>query len=106
MDLMINSKVLQTIKGGVLLEVQADDLRVQAYVVISDVDMAVVEALVPLSVFESGAQVHVAGVEAIGDNTEQVVQVLENMDPDDIVVFLCENAVVYAESLSVLGLKH
>jgi hypothetical protein len=34
------------------------------------------------------------------------VQVLENMDPDDIVVFLCENAVVYAESLAVLGLKH
>ena len=106
MDLMINSKVLQTIKGGVLLEVQADDLRVQAYVVISDVDMAVVEALVPLSVFESGTQVHVAGVEAIGDSTEQVVQVLENMDPDDIVVFLCESAVVYAESLAVLGLKH
>jgi hypothetical protein len=106
MDLMINSQVLKTIKGGVLLEVQADDLKVQAYIVISDVDMAVVEALVPLSVFESGTQVHVAGVEAIGDSTEQVVQVLENMDPDDIVVFLCENAVVYAESLAVLGLKH
>ena len=106
MDLMITSKVLKIVKGGVLLEVQADDLKVQAYIVISDVDMAVVEALVPMSVFESGAQVHVAGVEALGDSTEQVVQVLENMDPNDIVVFLCENAVAYAESLTVLGLKH
>ena len=106
MDLMITSKVLDTLKEGVLLEVHADDLTVQAYVVISVVDMSVVEALVPMSVFESGAQVHVAGVEALGDSTEQVVQVLENMDPDDIVVFLCENAVVYAESLAVLGLKH
>jgi hypothetical protein len=106
MDLMITSTVLKAINGGVLLEVHADDLKVQAYIVISDVDMAVVEALVPMSVFESGAQVHVAGVEALGDSTEQVVQVLENMDPDDIVVFLCENAVVYAESLAVLGLKH
>lgn len=105
MDLMIISKVLKAIKGGVLLEVQADDLKVQAYIVISDVDMAVVEALVPMSVFESGAQVHVAGVEALGDGTEQIVQVLENMGPDDIVVFLCENAVVYTESLAVLGLK-
>jgi hypothetical protein len=106
MDLMITSTVLKAIKGGVLLEVHADDLKVQAYIVISDIDMAVVEALVPMSVFESGAQVHVAGVEALGDSTEQVVQVLENMDTDDIVVFLCENAVVYAESLAVLGLKH
>jgi len=106
MDLMITSKVLKTIAGGVLLEVKADDLKVQAYIVISNVDMAVVEALVPISVFESGAQVHVSGVEALGDRTEQVVQVLENMDPDDIGVFLCENAVVYAESLAVLGLKH
>ena len=106
MALMITSKVLKIVKGGVLLEVQADDLKVQAYIVISDVDMAVVEALVPMSVFESGAQVHVAGVEALGDSTEQVVQVLENMDPNDIVVFLCENAVAYAESLAVLGLKH
>ena len=106
MDLMITSSVLDTVQGGVLLEVQADDLKVRAYIVISNVDMAVVEALVPISVFESGAQVHVAGVEALGDRTEQVVQVLENMDPDDIVVFLCENAVVYAESLAVLGLKH
>jgi hypothetical protein len=106
MDLMINSTVLETITGGVLLAVQADDLRVQAYIVISAVDVAVVENLVPLTVFESGAQVHVAGIEAWGDSTEQVVQVLENMDPDDVVVFLCENALVYAEALAVLGLKH
>jgi TusA-related sulfurtransferase len=105
-DLLISSKVLDTLKEGVLLEVRADDLTAQAYVVISAVDMSVVEALVPMSAFESGAQVHVAGVEALGDGTEQVVQVLENMDPGDIVVFLCENAVVYAESLAVLGLKH
>jgi uncharacterized membrane protein len=105
MDLMITGTVLETIKGGVLLEVRADDLHIQAYVVISAVDMAVVEALVPLSVFQSGVQVHVAGVEAIGDSTEQVVQVLENMDSGDVAVFLCENAVIYAESLAVLGLR-
>lgn len=105
MDLMITSHVLDTVPGGVLLEVHADDLKVQAYVVVSAVDMSVVETLVPISVFKIGVQVHVAGVEALGDSAEQVVQVLENMDPEDIVVFLCENAVVYAESLAILGLK-
>ena len=106
MDLLITSRLLKTVEAGVLLEVSADDLQVQAYVMISAVDMAVVEALIPLSVFESGAQVHVAGVEAQGDITEQVVQVLENMDTGDTVVFLCENAVSYGESLAILGFKH
>ena len=106
MDLMITSKILETLETGVVLEVNADDLHVRAYIVISAVDMAVIEKLIPLAVFESGAQVHVAGIEAAGDITEQVVQILENMEPQDVVVFLCETAVAYAESLAVLGLAH
>lgn len=106
MDLMIQSQLAENVEGGVLLDVTADDLNVRAYVVIASVDLAVVEKLVPVYVFESGAQVHVAGMQVNTDITEEVIQILENMSPQDIVVFLCENAVVYGETLAVLGIKH
>ena len=106
MDLMINSKVLETVEGGVLLEVSADDLHVQAFVVVAPVDMEIVERLVPISVFESGVQIHVSGVNTESDVVEQIVQILENMDQNDVVVFLCENTIAYGESLATLGLKH
>jgi hypothetical protein len=106
MDLMIHSKVIETVEGGVLMDVTAEDLHVKAYVVISATDFTVVEKLIPTSVFESGVQVHVAGVDQSCDITEQVVQILENMQPDDVVAYLCDGAISYGETLAVLGIKH
>lgn len=106
MDWMIQSKLTENVEGGVLLDVTAEDLNVRAYVVIAAVDLSVVEKLIPVSVFESGAQVHVAGVQREADVTEEVIQILENMSPEDIVVYLCEDALVYGETLAVLGFKH
>ena len=106
MDLMIHSKVIETVEGGVLMDVTAQELHVKAYVVISAADFTVVEKLIPTSVFESGVQIHVAGVDQSSDITEQVVQILENMQPDDVVAYLCDSAISYGETLAVLGIKH
>lgn len=106
MDYMIHSKVLEPLEGGVLLEVNAEDLHVSAYVVIAAADFSIVEKLIPRSVFESGAQVHVAGVDQASLVSEQVIEILENMQPGDVVVYLCDSAVSYGETLSVLGIKH
>ncbi len=106
MDLMIHSKVIETVEGGVLMDVTAEDLHVKAYVVIAAADFTVVEKLIPTNVFESGVQVHVAGVDQSNDITEQVVQILENMQPDDVVAYLCDSALSYGETLAVLGIKH
>jgi hypothetical protein len=106
MDLMIQSKLAQPVEGGVLLDVSADALTVRAYVVISAVDFSVIEKLVPAEVFESGAQVHVAGIQSNTDIAEEVIQILENMSPQDIVVYLCEDALAYGECLAALGIKH
>ncbi len=106
MDLMIHSKVIEMVEGGVLMDVTAEDLHVKAYVVIAATDFTVVEKLIPTSVFESGVQIHVAGVDQSSDITEQVVQILENMQPDDVVAYLCDGAVSYGETLAVLGIKH
>jgi len=105
-DLMIQSKLAEPVEGGVLLDVCADALTVRAYVVISAIDFSVVERLIPAQVFESGAQVHVAGIQRNTDIAEEVIQILENMSPQDIVVYLCEDALAYGECLAVLGIKH
>ena len=106
MDLMIQSKLAEPVEGGVLLDVSADALTVRAYVVISAIDFSVVERLIPSEVFESGVQVHVAGIQRNTDIADEVIQILENMSPQDIVVYLCEDALVYGECLAVLGIKH
>lgn len=103
---MIQSTLVQTVEGGVLLSVVADDLQVQAYVVMAPLDLTIVEKLVPATIFESGAQVHVAGIQRTNDIFEEIIQILENMSPNDVVVYLCEDALVYGEALSVLGIKH
>ena len=74
--------------------------------VISAIDFSVVERLIPSEVFESGVQVHVAGIQRNTDIAEEVIQILENMSPQDIVVYLCEDALAYGECLAVLGIKH
>jgi len=104
MDLLIKSTIDSLVDRGVLLTVVADELTVKAYVVIAPTDLSYVETLVPPSVFESGAQVHVGNVTDAGDHSDQVVQILENMDSGDVAVYLCEGTVSYAQSLAVLGI--
>ncbi len=103
MDLMIRSEILEPVQSGVLLSVTAEDLTVRAYVVIAAYDLSVVERLIPVSVFESGAQVHVGVVTMTEDVQDQVLQVLENMDPGDVVVYLCDEPVSYGSTLATLG---
>lgn len=103
---MIQSSLVENVDGGVLLDVTASELNVRAYVVIASVDLSVVEKLVPMSVFESGVQVHVAGLEPDTDITEEIIQILENMSSQDVVVYLCADVLIYGEALAVLGIKH
>lgn len=106
MDLMIQSSVQETIEGGLVLDITIEDLRVQAYIVISKIDIHVVEKIIPQTIFESEAQIHVAGIARGTDVTEEIVQILENMENGDVVAFLCEDAITYGEALAVLGIKH
>ena len=102
---MIKSTIDSLVERGVLLNVVADELMVTAYVVIAPTDLSYVETLVPSRVFESGAQVHVGNVTDAGDHSDQVVQILENMDLGDVAVYLCESTVAYGQALAVLGVS-
>ncbi len=103
MDLQIQSQHQQDIPDGVVLNITAGDLQVQAYLVIAEPDLEVVSRIVPTEIFEQGTPVHVGSVDTQSDVVEQVVQILENMQPGDIVVYLCADLTAYAQALQVLG---
>lgn len=103
MDLQIESLHQQDIPDGVVLDIKAGELQVQAYLVIAEPDLERVSSIVPTSVFEQGIAVHVGSVDTLSDTTEQVVQILENMQPGDIVVYLCADLHAYSQALHVLG---
>lgn len=60
--------------------------------------------LVPRTVFERGAPVHVGALEGVGDQTESLLEILEVMAPADIVVFLCETDETIKAARQSLGL--
>ena len=103
MDLQIESRHCKDIPHGVVLDVTAGELSVQAYLVIAAADIELVAQIVPADRFEQGIPVHVGSVDTQSDVSEQVVQILENMQPGDIVVYLCADLPAYAEAVKILG---
>lgn len=103
MDLQIESQHREDIPHGVVLDVTAGELNVQAYFVIAAADIELVAKIVPADIFEQGIPVHVGSVDSQSDVSEQVVEILENMQPGDIVVYLCADLAAYAEAVKILG---
>jgi len=103
MDLQIESQHRQDLTDGVVLDITAGELQVQAYLVIAEPDLEQVPRIVPADRFEQGISVHVGSIDTFSDITEQVIQILENMQPGDIVVYLCADLPAYAQALQVLG---
>ena len=58
--------------------------------------------IVPAEVFSSGIDVHANAISA-GDAEEQILAVIENMNPGDAAVFMCTDTMAYAETLAALG---
>jgi len=89
---------------GVSLHTRIDDLEIQCYVVVGEPDLELVAGIVPAEAFESGADVHAAAVTNAAQAGEQVEEVLENVGPGDIAVFLCANPGAYQAALDALGM--
>src|SRR3546814_9963582 len=67
-------------------------------------DLEAVADIVPREKVEAGAEIHVAVVEGVDTAQEQVDQVLENLNPGDVAVFLCPDEAAYNAALDLLGL--
>src|SRR5690606_19029642 len=86
------------------LQTRIDDLEIHCYVVVGEPDLELVAGIVPSEDFESGADVHAAAVTSAAHAGEQVEEVLENVSPGDIAVFLCANPGAYQAALDALGM--
>ena len=64
--------------------------------VVTDVDdLNAIADIVPPEKVEAGADIHAANVDNVDNAQEQIDQVLENMNPGDVAVFLCSGPVSY-----------
>jgi len=100
----ISSRQVAEIPGGLALETTLDGERIDAYVVTAGADLEAVADIVPREKVDAGAEIHVTAVDAVDTAQEQVDQVLENINPGDVAVFLCASADAYNAALDLLGL--
>lgn len=100
----IISRQVAEIAGGVALETTLDDQRIDVYVVTGVSDLEAIADIVPHEKVDAGAEIHVTVVDAIDVAQDQIDQVLENMNPGDVAVFLCGDDDAYNAALDLLGL--
>lgn len=89
--------------GGVALRTALDGEFIRSYVVVSPPDLDVIADIVPPAEVEAGGQIHATAVTDPASAAEQVGDVLDNINPGDIAVFLCASAAAYEAALQLLG---
>lgn len=99
----ISSRQVGDVENGIALETLIDGEAVSTYVVIAPADLNAVASIVPIEKFESDAQIHATAVDKPGGAWDQVEEVIGNMNPGDIAVFLCSGDDTFDETLDVLG---
>lgn len=99
----IISAIVADIPDGVALDTTLDGELISSYVLLGVADLDVIADIVPAEKVAAGAQIHASGVDSIEVAQEQIDQVLENMNPGDIAVFLCANVDAYSAALDLLG---
>jgi len=100
---ILSTKVAD-INGGIALETTLDGERIDAYVVAGVSDLESIADIVPREKFDAGAEVHVTSVDDLESAQDQIDQVLENLNPGDVAVFLCVDEIAYNAALDLLGL--
>lgn len=99
---IVSTKVT-SVAGGLELQCNAEGHAISVYVVVSAADLNAVAEIVPAERFESDAEIHAAAVTSVEQAYDEVGEVLENMNPGDVAVFLCSDHDAYDAALDVLG---
>lgn len=99
----LESRLVEHIDQGYVLDITLEDLDFRVYVALRDADIEEVAALVPAERFEREGDVHVAAIEEGDEASEQIQDVLFNLNPGDTIVLLCTNPDAYRHALAELG---
>ena len=87
-------------------EAEADQLVLTTVLVVGPPDPNALSYLVPRAVFERGHPVHVGALDLQGDLLEGMLEILEVMNPHDIVVFICGSNDTLNAAIDLLEPQH
>ena len=82
---------------------ESSQLTLTVILVVGPPDPNALSYLVPRYVFERGTDVHVGALSANQNLEQGIIEILEVMNPQDIVVFLCETELVKTEAIRAFG---
>ena len=99
----LDSRLISHLDRGLVLDITLEDLPFRVYVAQREADIEQVPDLVPAEQFQGDGDVHVAAIHDGDDASEQIQDVLFNLNPGDAIVFLCTGPQAYAEALAELG---
>ncbi|UOD49757.1 hypothetical protein [Orrella daihaiensis] len=93
-------------------QIQQDGLVLSVILVVGPPDPNALSYLVPRSVFERGLAVHVGALSTRGANTtpdvnellDEILNILEVMNPHEIVVFICDTQDTLTAAVNLMGL--
>ncbi|OZI61329.1 hypothetical protein [Bordetella genomosp. 11] len=89
--------------SGIALRTTLDGEFIRSYVVVSPPDLDAIADIVPAAEVEAGGQIHATAVSDPISAAEQIGDVLDNINPGDIAVFLCASPAAYETALQLLG---
>ncbi|AOB31875.1 hypothetical protein AKI39_15940 [Bordetella sp. H567] len=91
------------VASGMALRTTLDGEFIRSYVVISPPDLDLIADIVPPAEVEAGGAIHATAVTDPASAPEQIGDVLDNINPGDIAVFLCVDSAAYEAALQLLG---
>jgi hypothetical protein len=103
MSMNPQSRLVDILEHGAILDVTIEELQFRAYVVVSEPDLERVADFVPREQFEKEGDVHVAAIGGADQAHEQIQDIAFNMNPGDAAVFLCADVAAFQSTLEELG---
>jgi hypothetical protein len=91
------------LESGMALRTTLDGEFIRSYVVVGPPDLDAIADIVPRAEVEAGGEIHATAVSDPASAAEQVGDVLDNINPGDIAVFLCASPAAYEAALQLLG---
>jgi hypothetical protein len=86
-----------------VLDTRLDGESIRSYVVIGPPDLNAIADIVPQEQVDAGGDIHATAISNPESAYEQASDVLDNINPGDIAVFLCGTQEAYEAALQVLG---
>jgi len=100
----IVSRQVADVAGGGELDPTPESGNHNVYRGVGVTDLNAIADIVPRAKVDAGADIHAANVDNVDNAQEQIDQVLENMNPGDVAVFLCSGPDAFGAALDLLGL--